>query len=162
MKQRFAQYATDFKLEKPVLAPSGIPGTFDSIAVDAPVSFRHGGKNYAMYIGYDGIGYQTALAVSEDMVCWKTLGVILPRSGNGWDKVGRAVSCALHDNRLYGNRELLKINGRYWMFYHSYPGEGYEVEPAANDIAWMRLCFGKRRTVQHMGFSSRGWIHHVL
>ena len=115
-----------------------------------------------MYIGYDGIGYQTALSVSEDMVCWKTLGVILPRSGNGWDKVGRAVSCALHDNRLYGNRELLKINGRYWMFYHSYPGEGYEVEPAANDIAWMRLCFGKRRTVQHMGFSSRGWIHHVL
>ena len=136
MERIFEQYATNFKLGKPILSPSGIPGTFDSIAVDVPVLFRHNHKNYMMYIGYDGIGYQTALAISEDMVHWSSLGVILPRGGNGWDRIGKAVSCVLHDINLYGSRELLKINGRYWMFYHSYPGEGYEVGPAANGIAW--------------------------
>lgn len=40
------------------------------------------------------------------------------------------------DVDLYGNRELTKHNGKYWLFYHAYPGVGYEVGAAANGIAW--------------------------
>jgi len=31
------------------------------------------------------------------------------------------------------NPKPKKIGGRYWMFYHAYPGEGYETGDAANN-----------------------------
>ena len=133
----FESYETPYKLKTPVLEPSGIPGEFDALLVDAPHLFRHHGKIYMMYIGYDGRGYQTALAVTEDMIHWKPLGVILPKGNPGeWDQVGRAGTCIIADTDLYGQRELKKIDGKYWLFFHSYPGEGYEVGAAAHGIAW--------------------------
>ena len=133
----FASYRTDYKLGQPVLAPSGIPGRFDCLAVDTPRVFRHQGRFYMIYIGYDGIGYQTALAVSGDLIQWKSLGVVLPREdGDRWDHVGKAGSCIIGDVDLYGSREIQKINGKYWFVYHSYPQEGYETGAAANGLAW--------------------------
>ena len=133
----FESYETPYKLGTPVLEPSGVPGRFDALLVDAPRLFRHHGKIYMMYIGYDGRGYQTALAVTEDMIHWKPLGVILPKGKPGeWDQVGRAGTCIVADIDLYGQRELKKIDGKYWLFFHSYPGEGYEVGSASQGIAW--------------------------
>lgn len=133
----FADYQTPYKLNRPILAPSGEPGNFDELGVDNMRIFRHKGRFYATYIGFDGVGYQTALAVSDDLLNWQKLGVIFPRgSANAWDRVGRAVSCWLHDVDLYGNRELIAKDGKYWMFYHAYPDEGYEGGSAANGLAW--------------------------
>ena len=133
----FADYRTPYKYNRPSLAPSGKPGTFDAIGVDNMRIFRHKGRFYATYIGFDGVGYQTALAVSDDLLNWEKLGVIFPRgSANSWDRVGRAVSCWLHDVDLYGSRELIRKDGKYWMFYHAYPAEGYETGSAANGLAW--------------------------
>ena len=133
----FADYQTPYKLNRPILAPSGEPGDFDALGVDNMRIFRHKGRFYATYIGFDGVGYQTALAVSDDLIEWQKLGVIFPRgSANAWDRVGRAVSCWLHDVDLYGNRELIAKDGKYWMFYHAYPDEGYEGGSAANGLAW--------------------------
>lgn len=133
----FADYQTPYKLNRPILAPSGEPGDFDALGVDNMRIFRHKGRFYATYIGFDGVGYQTALAVSDDLIEWQKLGVIFPRgSANAWDRVGRAVSCWLHDVDLYGNRELIVKDGKYWMFYHAYPDEGYEGGSAANGLAW--------------------------
>ena len=117
----FADYRTPYKYNRPILAPSGKPGTFDAIGVDNMRIFRHKGRFYATYIGFDGVGYQTALAVSDDLLNWEKLGVIFPRgSANSWDRVGRAVSCWLHDVDLYGSRELIRKDGKYWMFFHAY------------------------------------------
>ena len=133
----FADYQTPYKLNRPILAPSGEPGDFDALGVDNMRIFRHKGRFYATYIGFDGVGYQTALAVSDDLIELQKLGVIFPRgSANAWDRVGRAVSCWLHDVDLYGNRELIAKDGKYWMFYHAYPAEGYETGSAANGLAW--------------------------
>jgi predicted GH43/DUF377 family glycosyl hydrolase len=90
------------------------------------------------YIGFDGVGYQTALAVSDDLTDWKPLGVILKRGANQkWDSVGMAGSCILMDTYdLYKSPKPKKIDGKYWLFYHAYPGEGYETGPAAQGLAY--------------------------
>ena len=71
-----------YKYGEAVLTGSGIEGTFDRLAVDSPFVFQHNGHFYMMYIGFDGIGYQTALAISEDLIHWTHLDVILKRGSN--------------------------------------------------------------------------------
>ena len=128
---------TPYKLGRPVLTGSGIPGTFDERAVDVSVPFEHNGRFYMTYVGFDGIGYQTGLAVSDDLINWEKLGVILARgSHRDWDSVGMACTTVLAENNLFGPRKLKKFNGRYWLSYHSYPGEGYETGSAEIGIAW--------------------------
>lgn len=130
-------YLTPNKYGKPVIESSGIAGSFDSRAVDCPTVFRHKDAFYMMYIGFDGIGYQTGLARSQDLFNWEKLGCILKRGSDcEWDKVGRAGTWILRDCDLYGSHELLKIDGKYWLFYHSYPNTGYESGPAKIGLAW--------------------------
>lgn len=128
---------TPYKYGKPIIAPSGEEGDFKRFGADNAKIFRHNGKLYMFYIGFDGKGYHTALATSEDMINWKTLGIIFGRDDkSSWEKGGKAISCVFEDKDIYGNRELKKINGKYWMMYHAYPDEGYEAGPAANGLAW--------------------------
>jgi len=131
-------YLAPYKLGRPILAPSGEPGAFDRLAVDHARLFRHRGRIYMMYIGFDGVGYQTALASTADMLHWTKHGVVFARgqSKNGWDMNGRAISCFLQENDLYGSRELIEKDGKYWLMYHAYPGKGYESGGAANGLAW--------------------------
>ncbi len=129
---------TPFKLQRPVLSASGKPGAFDSMAVDCCYPFRHNGKFYMTYVGFDGVGYQTGLAVSDDLIHWEPQGVILRRGANrDWDKVGMACTWILREsNDLYGPNTLKKVDGKYWMFYHAYPGEGYEAGGAEIGLAY--------------------------
>ena len=129
---------TPYKLNRPVIAPSGRPGAFDCYAVDSPFPFRHNGKFYMTYIGYDGIGYQTGLAVSDDLLHWQPQGVLLKRASNReWDSVGMAASCILMDgNDLFGMPQPKKIDGKYWLVYHSYPESGYENGSASQGLAY--------------------------
>lgn len=132
------EYLTPYKLGKPILAPSGVEGEFDQLAVDHPRVFVHNDRVYLMYIGYDGISYQTALAVSDDMLHWQKLGIVFKRnaSTNLWDKTGRAISGFLRNVNLWEPPTLTKKDGKYWLFYHAYPSKGYEGGAAANGIAW--------------------------
>ena len=128
---------TPFKYGKPVLTGSGVEGTFNSRAVDCPTVFRHNGQFYMMYFGFDGTGYQTALATSDDLLHWTHRTVILPRgSKRGWDSVGMGATALLMENDLYGEHRLKKHDGKYWLMYHAYPGEGYEEGAAEIGVAW--------------------------
>jgi predicted GH43/DUF377 family glycosyl hydrolase len=130
-------YLTPHKLGRPVLTGSGVPGAFDEKAVDVPFVFEHRGAFYMMYVGFDGRGYQTALARSDDLLHWEKLGTILKRDeGNGWDEANAAGTWLLCENDLRGPRTLTKWEGKYWLAYHSYPGEGYETGPARFGLAW--------------------------
>lgn len=132
------KYSTHYKLSKPVLTGSGIPGTFDAMAVDCPFVFYHNDQFYMMYVGFDGIGYQTGLAVSNDLIHWESQGPILKRDENvGWDRVGAAGTWILKStNSLWELPRLQKVSGKYWMVYHSYPEQGYEEGPAQIGLAW--------------------------
>ena len=133
----FENLLTPYKYGKPILSPSGEEGSFDRYGVDNMRICRHNGKFYMFYIGFDGKGYRTACAVSEDLLHWEKKGVVLDAgSGIPWDSNGRAISSLLADVDLYGSRELIRRDGKYWMFYHAYPDEGYEAGAAANGLAW--------------------------
>lgn len=128
---------TPYKYGRPVLTGSGVEGTFDSRAVDCPTVFRHNGRFCMMYVGFDGAGYQTALATSDDLLHWTHKGIILPRgSARGWDSVGMGGTGLLMENELWGERRLKKHDGKYWLMYHAYPGEGYEEGAAEVGLAW--------------------------
>ena len=128
---------TPYKLGRPVLTGSGEAGRYDRLAVDCPTVFFHNGRYYMMHVGFDGTGYQTGLAVSDDLVSWEKLGVMLRRgSHSAWDRVGMAATTILMDKDLYGGNHLKKWQGKYWLMYHSYPGEGYESGSAEVGLAW--------------------------
>lgn len=131
-------YITPYKLNKPVLTGSGKPGTFDALAVDCPFVFYHQDMFYMLYAGFDGIGYQTGLAVSNDLLNWQSKAVVLKREEHvGWDKVGAAGTWILKDtNGIYDVPKLKKYDGKYWMVYHSYPEQGYEEGAAQIGLAW--------------------------
>ncbi|MFE5320541.1 hypothetical protein ACFQ88_17675 [Paenibacillus sp. NPDC056579] len=130
-------YLTPYKLGKPVLTGSGIPGHFDERAVDCPFVFQHNEKFYMMYVGFDGIGYQTALATSQDLLNWEHLAVILRRrEGNGWDSSNIAGTWIMKENHMDAPPLLKKWNNKYWLVYHAYPETGYEEGSAKIGIAW--------------------------
>ena len=130
-------YLTPHKLGRPVLTGSGVAGQFDCLAVDCPTVFSHNGRFYMLFIGFDGIGYQTGLAVSDDLLHWEKQCVLFRRDSNAdWDKVGQAGVWILHDDDLYSGNPLIKVDGKYWIFYHSYPEAGYETGPAKIGAAW--------------------------
>lgn len=129
---------TPYKWNKPVLVGSGEAGAFDSHAVDCPFVFRHNDHFYMMYVGFDGTGYQTALARSDDLLNWQHVSTILARNeeGNGWDSRNIAGTWIMRDNDMHSPGHLKKWNGKYWLAYHSYPGDGYEAGSAKIGLAW--------------------------
>ncbi|QHT63254.1 hypothetical protein GXP70_27030 [Paenibacillus lycopersici] len=135
--QGIDRYLTPYKLGRPVLAGSGQPGAYDELAVDVPFVFRHGDRFFMLHVGFNGIGYQTALAVSDNLLDWSPYGVILKRGeGSGWDSRNTAGCWLLRENELEGPAKLKKWNGRYWLVYHTYPEDGYEAGPGRIGLAW--------------------------
>lgn len=133
------KYLTPYKYPEPVLTGSGVPGAFDEQAVDVPFVFRHNHQFYMLYTGFDGKGYQSALAVSDDLLHWKHKGIILKRNmeSNRWDRIGGAATWIIKENDSFDAvPRLRKIDGKYWLVYHSYPGTGYESGPAEIGLAW--------------------------
>lgn len=136
---RIQKYLTPYRYTKPVLQGSGIEGAFDQLAVDIPFVFWHRGQFYMLYTGFDGKGYQSALAVSDDLLHWNHKGIILKRKleSDSWDRIGGAATWMIKENdSLWEVPRLRKVDGKYWMVYHSYPDTGYESGPAEIGLAW--------------------------
>jgi predicted GH43/DUF377 family glycosyl hydrolase len=131
------KYLAKYKLGRPVLEASGTPGSFDSRAVDAPFVFWHNGRWRMMYVGFDGIRYQTGIAVSDDLLHWEKEGMLFADKTPGrWDSVGIAGIWMLREQELFARPILQKYKDKYWMVYHSYPEEGYEQGPANIGLAY--------------------------
>jgi predicted GH43/DUF377 family glycosyl hydrolase len=132
------KYLTPYKLDRPVITGINENVRFDKLGVDVPFVFFHNEKFYMMYVGFDGKGYQTGLAVSDDLIHWERIGIILGRDANvGWDKTGAAGTWIIKENdEIEQLPKLKKIDGRYWLVYHAYPGEGYEVGAGRIGLAW--------------------------
>jgi hypothetical protein len=132
-----ARYRTPYKFGKLVLGPSGTGNEFDSRSVDCPFLFRHAGRFYMTYVGWDGIGYQTGLASSTDLLNWKRLGCILKRDpASEVTRYNVAMNWIVRENGLWKPGELLRIEGRFLGAYHAYPNSGYEAGPAVIGLCW--------------------------
>jgi len=123
---------TPHKHPELVLKPSYEKDAYDALAVDCPFLFRHEGRYWMTHIGFDGVGYRTGLAVSDDLLHWEKLGLLVDRGPQGSvTEFNVALTWIVRDNALFGAGELKAVDGRYLGTYHAYPRPGYEVGPAA-------------------------------
>ncbi|CAN5125102.1 hypothetical protein BH23BAC1_BH23BAC1_31370 [soil metagenome] len=98
-----------------------------SYYVDSPTLFRMNGQWYMTYIVFDGKGYETWLAVSEDILNWETKGKILSFTPGTWDASQKAGYLSLVDITWGGSYQPEMLDNRYWMSYLGGATEGYET-----------------------------------
>lgn len=112
--------------------------------IDCPTVFRVGDKWLMTYVvyngkgGFDGRGYETWLATSDDLLHWQTQGRILSYKDDGWDMNQRGGFPALIDWTWDGSYSISKYKKNYWMTYIGGHGTGYEAvrEPLNIGLAW--------------------------
>jgi predicted GH43/DUF377 family glycosyl hydrolase len=130
-------FLTPYKYGKLVLAASTEVGAFDSKSVDDPFVFYHDGAFKMLYIGYDGVGYQTGLATSNDLVHWERVACVARRDPNSkYTQYNVALSCLLRESGLHSKGRLKKVHGRYLGAWNAYPNAGYEEGAAVIGLAW--------------------------
>ena len=105
--------------------------------LDCPNVFRRGGRWFMMFVANkDKVGYETHLAVSDDLLTWRRLGPILPFSRSGWDAWQAAGGLALYDTRWDGaTHELGAHEGKHWLSYLGGALQGYEPDPLSIGLA---------------------------
>ena len=110
-------YTTPFKSPDILLSPSGRKGTYNCLGVDCPFVFQHQSRFFMLHVGFDGEGYQTALAVSDDLLHWSHYANVLERqAGRAWNSANAAGIWLLRkEDTLNEVPELLKYDLRFSM-----------------------------------------------
>jgi len=113
---------------------------FDGFYTDSPSVFRHGDKWYMYFIAISKdtrvSGYQTHLAVSDDLLRWQYVGVILGRDEERtWDSKQIAGYAALYDTSVGGGCRLSRHEGKYYVTYLAGASDGYEPDPLFMGLA---------------------------
>ena len=130
MRQIYEEVKTPYKYG--IVIPEGDGGEW----VDCPNVFRHNGRWYMMFVAIkDKVGYETHLAVSDDLLHWERLGKILTFSKQGWDAWQADGGIALYDTQWGGSHELSQHEGQYWLSYLAGAQQGYEPDPLAIGLA---------------------------
>ena len=107
----------------------------DGKMIDCPAVFHANGKWFMVYVCMNIVGYETHLAVSDDLLHWKPLGKILTFTKTGWDAWQADLSIALCDDKWGGSYRLQKYDGRYWGAYIGGALQGYETDPLSLGMA---------------------------
>lgn len=95
--------------------------------VDSPTIFRENNQWYMTYIVFDGKGYETWLAESNNLLDWKIKGKLLSFTQNTWDANQKAGYMALVNTEWGGSYAVEKFRNRYWMSYLGGNTQGYEA-----------------------------------
>jgi predicted GH43/DUF377 family glycosyl hydrolase len=147
-------YYPDFVIE-----PSPRDGLNFS-SVDCPLVWKLGDEWQMWYTGFDGRGYQTALAVSKDLVKWESRGLVMGYGKEGaFDYGGVTFGGALFESYdIKAPRTLKKWNDKYWVLYGCYPKQGgYEIRPGAQGVAWSNDAINwYRASEDHPSLSIKG------
>ncbi len=107
---------------------------------DVPTVFQLPGdkKWYMTFIGYDGKGYQSFVAESDDLIHWTNMRLAMGYGPKGsFDYGGVVLGAFLYDNYdIKAPRILKKHKGKYFSLYGSYPRQGgYELRPGYEGVA---------------------------
>ena len=126
--------------EHVIAAAPGIPGFETVKATDCPTVFQRpdDAKWYMSFIGFNGEGYQSFVAESEDLVHWSKPRLALGFGPEGaFDHGGRVLGAYLYASYdIKAPRLLKKRDGKYWSLYGAYPKQGgYELRPGYEGIA---------------------------
>lgn len=101
---------------------------------DSPSVFFYNGRWYMYFIAISKdtktSGYETHLAVSDDLLNWKKIDTIFKRNDkNHWDSKQCAGYVAFMDINWGGSNEIQKVNGKYYITYLGGNSDGYEPDP---------------------------------
>ena len=98
-----------------------------SSMIDCATIFRQDSTWYMTYLVFEGLGYETWLAKSTNLLDWETLGTVLPyttKQSQEWNQ--SAGYPALVDSEWGGTYKLHSYDGKYWMSYFGSNTKGYE------------------------------------
>ena len=95
--------------------------------IDSPTIFRENETWYMTYIVFDGQGYETWLAMSEDLIHWESKGKILSFTDDSWDANQKAGYVSLVNTDWGGDYSVDKYQDKYWMTYLGGNTSGYEA-----------------------------------
>lgn len=105
-----------------------LTGEDNTKKTDCPTIFRRGKKWYMYYFIFDGRGYETWMAESDNLLNWRTLGPVMSFTGEAdWDSNQKAAYLALPEWEWGGKYRLQKYNKKYWMSYFGGSSTGYEA-----------------------------------
>jgi len=107
---------------------------------DVPTVFQIPGdrKWYMTFIGFNGKGYQSFVAESDDLLNWTNMRLAMGFGKKGKFDFGGCVLGAFlyEDYGIKGARTLKKKDGKYWSLYGAYPRQGgYEMKPGYEGVA---------------------------
>ena len=107
--------------------------------VDGPNVYYHEGRWHMLYFGYDGNGYQSCLAMSDDLIHWTPAGIVMGYGSQGAFDYGGVVLVGplltTHDAKEIPR--LKRWRDRYWILYGCYPQQGgYELGSGGQGLAW--------------------------
>lgn len=103
--------------------------------IDSPTIFREKDFWYMTYIVFDGQGYETWLASSEDLLHWEPNGKLLSFTENTWDANQKAGYVALVNTEWGGDYAVEKYSGKFRMTYLGGNSTGYEAGVLKTGVA---------------------------
>ena len=117
-----------------------IPGHEAFKSTDCPTVYQIPGdpKWYMSFIGFDGKGYSSFVAESDDLVHWRTMRLAMGFGPKGeFDHGGCVVGAYLYESSgIRDPRRLKKRGGKFWTLYGCYPRQGgYELRPGYEGVA---------------------------
>lgn len=121
MEQIYNEIKTPFKYGL-ILVPDS-----NRYKMDCPTIFRRDGGWRMSYIVFDGRGYETWLAKSDNLIDWKIMGKILAFSDTSdWDSNQKAGYPSLVNYEWGGDYTINSYQAKYWMSYFGGNTRGYE------------------------------------
>lgn len=117
-----------------------VPGHEDFVNADCPTVYQLPGdaRWYMSFIGFNGKGYNSFVAESDDLVHWRKLRLAMGFGPKGeFDHGGSVVGAYLYESyAIQAPRVLKKRNGKFWTLYGAYPRQGgYELRPGYEGVA---------------------------
>jgi len=142
LKQWSAPYRGWHYWPEPIIAAEPkIPGFEGFHSTDCPCVYQlpgQPGRWYMSFIAFNGQGYNSFVAESDDLIHWGT-----PRLAMGFgpenefDNGGCVVGAYLYESYdVKAPRILKKLDGKFWTLYGCYPRQGgYELRPGYEGVA---------------------------
>ncbi len=121
MQQIFDEVKTPYKYGL-IMVPDS-----NQYKMDCPTIFQKNNKWIMTYIVFDGRGYETWLAESNNLIDWKIKGKIMQFSDTTqWDSNQKAGYPSLIAYEWEKSPSIAKYKGKYWMSYFGGNTRGYE------------------------------------
>jgi len=128
---------TPHKVDRLLVAPSYRRGEADSHSVDTPHLFWYEGRYRMLHNCFDGVGYRTGLASSDDLLAWDREGIVTERGEPGSDtELNAAVTSVLRETALLGRGDATPVDGRLLGTWH---GHARELAAFSDDLlSWRK------------------------